>query len=82
MLDPWTTGIFFGPFFGPFLDYFPDHLIRRAGRPLVIRKGWDTFYQYPGRSGRQTVVTEGGVEDEILERTEGWEVDVLITAID
>ena len=58
------------------MDYFSDHLIRRAGRPLVIRKGWDTFYQYPGRGGRQTVVTE------ILERTEGWEVDVLVTAID
>ena len=48
----------------------------------LFLKGWDTFYQYPGRGGRQTVVTEGGVEDEILERTEGWEVDVLVTAID
>ena len=28
---------------------------------MVLRKGWDTVYQYSGRGGRQTVVTEGGV---------------------
>ena len=37
----------------------------------VLRKG-----------GRQTVVTEGGMEDELLVRKEGWEVDVLVIAID
>ena len=51
-------------------------------RPLVIRKGWNAFYQYLERGGRQTVVTEGGMEDELLVRKEGWEVDVLVTAID
>ena len=32
------------------------------------------------RYGRQTVVTEGGVEDELLERRERWEIDVLVAA--
>ena len=31
---------------------------------------------------RQTVVTEGGVEDELLVRREGWEVVVLVNAND
>ena len=31
---------------------------------------------------RQTVVTEGGVEDELLLRREGWEVVVLVNAND
>lgn len=29
--------------------------------------------QYSGRSGRQIVVTEEGVEDELQVRREGWE---------
>ena len=32
--------------------------------PLVLREGWDAVYQYLGRGERQTVVTQGGVEDE------------------
>lgn len=35
-----------------------------------------------GVHGRQTVVTEGGVEDELLERRDGWEVVLLVNATD
>ena len=70
-------GPFFGPFsdqfwtiFGPILDLFWGYFIG-GGRPLVLRERWDTVYQYSGRGGRQTVVTEGGVEDELLLRKEG-----------
>ena len=74
-----TRRLIFGPFFrtifGPildlfwdqFLDLFWDHFIG-GGRPLVLRERWDAVYQYSGRGGRQTVVTEGGVEDELLLR--------------
>ena len=69
----WTTGLldslfglfygpFFGPYFGPFFGLFSDHFIGGGGgRPLVLRKGWNAFYQNSGRGGRQTVVTNGGV---------------------
>ena len=52
------------------MDLFWDHFIG-GGRPLVLRERWDAVYQYSGRGGRQTVVTEGGVEDELLLRKEG-----------
>ena len=39
-------------------------------------------YQFSGRGGRQTVVTEGGVEDELLVQRESWEVVVLVNATD
>ena len=61
---------FFWTIFGPILDLFWDHFIG-GGRPLVLRERWDAVYQYSGRGGRQTVVTEGGVEDELLLRKEG-----------
>ena len=84
-LDHWTLGLFldyFGiifwtiflafswPFFGPFYRW------------LVPRKGWDAVYQYWRRDGSQTVVTEGGVKDEVSICREGWEVHVLVTATD
>ena len=82
-LDPWTLRLFFGLFYGPFLGpYFGTFFFGLFLRPLVIRKGWNVFYQYLERGGRQTVVTEGGMEDELLVRKEGWEVDVLVIAID
>ena len=83
-LDPWTLRLFFGLFYGPFLGpYFGTFFFFGLFlRPLVIRKGWNVFYQYLERGGRQTVVTEGGMEDELLVRKEGWEVDVLVIAID
>ena len=65
-LDHWTLGrldYFIGLFFGLFLDHF----IGGGGRPLVLKEGWDAVYQYSGRGEKQTVVTEGGVEDEQLE---------------
>ena len=40
------------------------------------------MYQYSRRDGSQTVVTEGGVKDELSIYREGWEVDVLVTATD
>ena len=68
------------------MDHFLDHILDLFFflglflRPLVIRKGWNAFYQFLERGGRQTVVTEGGME--LLVHKEGWEVDVLVTAID
>ena len=47
-----------------------------GGLPLALRGRWDAVYQHSGRDGRQTVVTEGGVEDELSVRREGWEVYV------
>ena len=59
-LDHWTIGLFwdhFGVFFGTIFWT----IILGDDIPLVLKKGWDTVYQYSGRGGRQTVVTEGGV---------------------
>ena len=50
-----------------FLDYFWTILSGGGGKPLVLKEGWDAVYQYSGRGEKQTVVTEGGVEDEQLE---------------
>ena len=66
---------------GP-VDYFFEPFYRGGGRPLVLREGWDAVYQYSGRNSRQTVVTVGGAEDELLVSREGWEVDVLVTVTD
>ena len=66
-LDHWTLrrlDYFIGLFFGLFLDHF---IGGEGGRPLVLKEGWDAVYQYSGRGEKQTVVTEGGVEDEQLE---------------
>ena len=64
-MDPWTIGLFywtiFWTIFGPF------YRGGGGGRPLVLKEGWDAVYQYSGRGEKQTVVTEGGVEDEQLE---------------
>ena len=54
------------------MDHFLDHILDLffglfsdgwggGGRPLVLRKGWNAFYQSSGRGGRQTIVTNGGV---------------------
>ena len=51
-------------------------------RPLLLREGWDAVYQYSGRGGWHTVVTEEGVEDELLVPREDWAVDVVVNAID
>ena len=53
-------------------------ILSEGSRPLALREGWDAIYQYSGMGGRQTVFTEGGLEDKILIRREGWEVVVLI----
>ena len=60
---------FFTFSFGPF--FFGG-----GGLPLALRGRWDAVYQHSGRDGRKTVVTEGGVEDELSVRREGWEVYV------
>ena len=66
----WTTGLFVWTilwtifwiiFWTFFLDYFRTILSGGGGRPLVLRKGWNAFYQSSGRGGRQTIVTNGGV---------------------
>ena len=73
--------IFSGPFFGLIIgqSFGP---FTGGGKPLVLRKGWDAVYQYSRRGGRQTVVTEGGVQDELLERRDEWEVVLLVNATD
>ena len=53
-----------------------------GGRRLLLREGWDAIYQYSGRGGWHTVVTEEGVEDELLVPREDWAVDVVVNAID
>ena len=54
---------FFGPFFGT--------ISLGGGRPLELGEGWDAVYQNSGKADRQTVVNEGGVEDELSVRKEG-----------
>ena len=71
---------------GP-LDYFLDHFFflpfyRGGGPPLGLREEWDAVHQYLGRGERQTIVTQGGVEDELLVRREGWEVVKEVNATD
>ena len=56
---------------------------REGGRPSVLRGGGqDAVYQYSGRDDKQTVDTEEEIEDELLVRREGWEIDVFVTATD
>ena len=68
--------IFWTNFFGPiFLDHF-----KGGSTPLVLREGWDEVYQYWGRGGRQSVITQGGARDGLLLRREGWEVVVIVNS--
>ena len=48
----------------------------------IFREGWDAVYQYKGSGVRQTVVTEGEVEDKLSVCREGKEVVVLVNATD
>ena len=52
-----------------------------GGRRLLLREGWDAIYQYSGRGGWHTVVTEEGMEDELLVPREGWVVDLIVNAV-
>ena len=89
-MDNFFGLFFFGSFFFPFSGPFFGLIIGQSfglftgggGKPLVLRNGWDAVYQYSRRGGRQTVVTERGVEDELLERRDGWEVVLLVNATD
>ena len=75
LLDHWT--IFWTMFWTIFSNHFLDHFIGE-GRPLVLREGWDAVYQYKGSGVRQTVVTEGEVEDKLSVCREGKEVKVVV----
>ena len=82
----WTIGpldyfldIFWTTFWTIFWTFFST-ILSKGPPPLVLREGWDAVYQYLGRGERQTVVTQGGVEDEWKE--EGWEVVIGVNAID
>ena len=66
----WTIGpldyfwdIFWTTFWTIFWTFFST-ILSKGRPPLVLREGWDAVYQYLGRGERQTVVTQGGVEDE------------------
>ena len=80
----WTIGpldyfldIFWTTFWTIFWTFFST-ILSKGPPPLVLREGWDAVYQYLGRGERQTVVTQGGVEDEWKE--EGWEVVIGVNA--
>ena len=68
---------FFGPTFGPFVS---DHLF--GGGQTISTLGVVRCSLSVLSSGRQTFVTEEGVEDELLVCRKGWEVVVLVTATD
>ena len=62
--------LFLDLFLDHFLDHFWDHFI--GGRQTIRTwGGWDAVYQNSGKADRQTVVNEGGVEDELSVRKEG-----------
>ena len=63
-MDPWTIGLFYWTIFW---TIFGSFYRGGGGKPLALKEGWDAVYQYSGRGEKQTVVTEGGVEDEQLE---------------
>ena len=77
-LDYFFFKHFFGPTFGPFVS---DHFIGGGGQTIstlgVVRCSLSVL-----SNGRQTFVTEEGVEDELLVCRKGWEVVVLVTATD
>ena len=54
--------------------------MEKGGLPtqLVLREGWDEVFEYWGRGGRQSVITQGGARDGLLLRREGWEVVVIV----
>ena len=79
-LEAWT---YFWAMFWTFLWTFLSWTnLSGKGRPLALRERWDAVYRYSGRGWRQTVVTEGRVEDELLVRKEGWKVIVLLNTTD
>ena len=65
-----------------FWTIFFDHFIGEGGRQTISTQGGVGCSPavLRERYGRQTVVTEGRVEDELLERRERWEIDVLVAA--
>ena len=70
--------IIFWTIFGPvFLDQF-FWTILKGGHTISTEGGWDEVYQYWGRGGRQSVITQGGARDGLLLRREGWEVVVIV----
>ena len=92
-LDHWTIFLdyFLDHFLDNFLDlffypiFFLDHFMIGGGggnTPLVLREWWDAVNQFLGSGERQTVITSGGVEDELLVRREGWEAVIEINATD
>ena len=68
LLDYWTIGLYFGQFLNHFFWLFFSFrtILSWGGKLLVPRERWDAINKYSGRGGRQIVVTEGGVEDELL----------------
>ena len=84
-LGYWT--IFWTIFFlNIFLDQLLDHLYRTillgGGGQTISTLGVVRCSLSVLSSGRQTFVTEEGVEDELLVCRKGWEVVVLVTATD
>ena len=72
-------------FLNIFLDQLLDHLYRTiywGGGKTISTLGVVRCSLSVLSSGRQTFVTEEGVEDELLVCRKGWEVVVLVTATD
>ena len=54
------------------LDYFLDYfktifltILSGGSTPLVLREGWDAVYQYTEEGLGGSVITQGGVRDEL-----------------
>ena len=62
--------------YGKILTGLLDHFLDRFFWTIFF-----AVYQYSG-GVRGRLVTEGGVEDELLVRRKGWEVVVLVNATD
>ena len=45
---------------------------------LLPREGREKDYYYAGKSGRQSVITQGGAREGLLLRREEWEVVVIV----
>ena len=63
-----------------FCTNFLGTILSGGGCPLVLREGLGCSLLVLREGERPTVVTGGGVEDELLVRREGWEAVLLVNA--
>ena len=51
--------------FGLFLDHIFLTILSGGSTPLILREGWDAVYQYTEEGLGGSVITQGGVRDEL-----------------